>query len=358
MHTDSFVLFFSLSRNIGEIAKDKERQFYHWLREEFACFRPTYLFYDLDEERLEDKYKTLFTSLKAHGRALKVEPGRFPDDEETQIGSLPESLVPHVYFSAEKTTQKEGPRAIANVNEMYREETRNPLLDQLSLRFGLRIPKKELASKLAEIGKAAGTIYEYIKNRNKIVVDIYDRYYSPQFIDTLLAEKIEHTRNLSFRFHTSDFAVLKKIVPEGSDLDTYLKCITGEETKAKCIKEFVQQLQYEWEKTKRKIEPLHREMWEGPNKLKIYLWQPKTEQETGLHYKKSINSVFHGRKISIDNKFHFSADHSFHLPSITKAEIDEPVGFHVTDQETYQQWANARDLTEQRYRINGKPCLV
>lgn len=358
MHTDCFVLFFSLSKNIGEVPKDKERQFYHWLREEFAQFRPTYLFHDLDEKKLEDKYKILLTSLKAHGRVLNVKSGRFPDDEEVQIGSVPESLVPHVFFSAEKPTQKEGARATVNVNEMYREETRSPLLDQLSLRFGLRIPKKELASKLAEVGKAAGTIYEYIKNRNKIVVDIYDRYYSPQFIETMLAEKIEHTRNLAFRFHTSDLAVLKRIVPEGTDQDKYLKRLSGEETKTKCMKEFVKILQYEWEITKRKIEPRHGEMWEGPNKLKIFLWQPRKQQETGLHYKRIINSVFHGRKITIDNKFNFTVDHSFHIPSDTKADYDEPVGFNVTDQETYQQWANARDLAEQRYLINGKPCLV
>ena len=120
----------------------------------------------------------------------------------------------------------------------------------------------------------------------------------------------------------------------------------------------MKQLQCDWETTKGKIETLHREMWEGPHKLKIYLWQPRKQQETGLHYKRTINSVFHGRKITIDNKFHFSADHSFHLPSDTSADYDEPVGFNVTDQETHQQWANARDLTEQRYRINGKPCLV
>ena len=350
MLADSFLLFYSISRRIEEVPKEKEEEFFRWFRDEFTTHRPGYFYNTFNDENVSEKYRLVLLNLRAHGKVVEAPEKAGEKTEDGDMASLPEDLLPSVFFSVEKPSQRNGERGIVNLLEISDGKARNRLFDDLSARTGLRIPKKDLLDRLALLGRSAKTISRYYRKKRKLTVEFFDMYFQHEFVKSLLVDRYHDIKNLSIVFHVSDLAVARRLVAREKEAQERLK---GEQMKMLCSSAFRRDLASRWSELKKYVPTGAETHWATSLNLKINLWQPLNTWGTGLDYLTRVKNAFHRRRLRIDKIFHYSSDHSFHVPSDKSGEFDEPIGFHVDSGETAEEWAEKRGFAAQRLLVTG-----
>lgn len=348
MAADSFLAFFSISSRLHELDEESDRRFYQWFSYDFRRFRPGYLFQPTPDERMHEKYRLLLLDLRAHGRVLEPKSKKEFDIEAEEIAAIPEELMPHIYFSTTSPSNTSNELKTAKIPEIILETHRSKEFDNLSLRYGIKIPKAKLYEKVAMIGQAARAASNYLGSEVKLKVEIFDPYYDPAFLYKILCEKIDQTKHLSLVFHFSDLAVIKDI--------PVVEFTSGATLKEACRQHVRAKLRDEWSVIKAGIKNTSLEdLWLNKKNLQLYHWQPKNVSGSSRTYKSTIQNAFHRRLIRIDNKYHLKSDHSFHFPFKPAGKYDEPIGFSHEQENEFNEWADQREFEAQQLLIDGQP---
>ena len=350
MPLDSFLTFFSLSSHLNELDEETDREFFRWFYNDFVRFRPGYLFQPTASEKLHEKYRLLILDLRAHGRVLEQKTKKEFDRDAEEISAIPEELMPHIYFSTTKPTGTSGQLKTARIPDITSETHRKGDFDNLSMRYGIKIPKARLYEKIAMIGQAGRAAASYLGSGAKLKVEIFDPYYDPAFLYKVLCEKIEQTKHLSLRFHFCDLAVVKRIPGAES--------MTAGALKEICRKRVRAQLMEDWKLIEAGISTTSlKNLWLTGRNLQLCHWQPKDTTGSSRKYESLIRNAFHRRLIRIDGKYHLKSDHSFHFPKEPAGKFDEPIGFSHEQEKEFAEWADQREFEAQRLLINGQPCF-
>lgn len=348
MPSDSFLTFFSVSSRLHELDEESDREFYQWFSYDFRRFRPGYLFQPTHDERMHEKYRLLLLDLRAHGRVLEPIPKKEYHGEAEEISAIPEELMPHIYFSTTSPSTILNRLKTANIPEIRIETHRAKEFDNLSMRYGIKIPKAELYEKIAMIGQAARAASTYLGSGIKLKVEIFDPYYDPAFLYKLLCERIDQTKHLLLRFHFCDLAVIKDIPAVDS--------MTAAALKEACRQQVKTQLREVWRSIETGITTTAlKSLWLTEKNLQFLHWQPKVASGSARTYKSTIQNAFHRRLIRIDNKYHLKSDHSFHFPVKPAGEYDEPIGFSHEHENEFNEWSDQRKFEAQQLLINGQP---
>lgn len=350
MRQDSLLTFFSISSRIHELDEESDREFFGWFKDEFTRFRPGYLFQPTSCERMHEKYRLLIGNLRVHGRVLEPKIKKEFDGDNDEITAIPEDLMPHIFFSTTSTTNTSDQFRTAWIPDIKSDIHRTKDFDNLSMRYGIKIPKAKLYEKIAMIGKAGHAASSYLGSGLKLKVEIFDPYYDPAFLYKILCEKVDQTKYLSLRFHFCDLAVVKRIPGAES--------MTAASLKEACRKKVKDQLRDDWKSIEAGITTTSlKNLWLTEKNLQLYHWQPKDPEGSARKYESLIRNSFHRRLIRIDNKYYLKADHSFHFPREPAGKFDEPIGFSHEQEEEFKDWANIREFEAQQLLINGQPSF-
>lgn len=347
MPLNTFLAFFSLSSRMKHLDEETDRAFFSWFKDEFIPFRPGYFYQSAETIELHEKYRLLIGNMRVHGRVLDSRKKETYETDSQQVSAIPDDLAPHIFFSVSNESGISPELKTTKISEIRSEISRAKEFDNLSMRYGLKISKKQLYDKIALIGKASQAASEYFPRGEKLLVEIFDPYYDPMFLFKLLTDKLKYSRHLSLKIHFCDLAVLKRI--DG------IESMKGPALKTACQKVVKAKLGEEWLSIQEGIIPALRNLWLSPRNLRLYHWQPKNAEVLGRAYEATIRNSFHRRLIRIDNKYHLKADHSFHVPREQGVSFDEPVGFSHEHPEEFTKWADQREFEAQRLLINGQP---
>lgn len=348
MRQDSLLTFFSISSRIHELDEESDREFFGWFKDEFTRFRPGYLFQPTACERMHEKYRLLIGNLRVHGRVLEPKSKKEFDGDNDEISAIPEDLMPHIFFSTNSPSSTSDQLRTARIPEIKLEPHRSKEFDNLSMRYGIKIPKAKLYEEIALIGKAGRAASSYLGSGVKLKVEIFDPYYDPAFLYKILCEKIELTKYLRLCFHFCDLAVVKRI--HGTE------SMTAAALKEACRKKVKDQLREDWRSIEAGITTTSlKNLWLTEKNLQLYHWQPKDSTGSSRKYESVIRNGFHRRLIRIDNKYHMKSDHSFHFPREQAGKFDEPVGFSPEQENEFNEWADQREFEAQQLLINGQP---
>jgi len=358
----SLLAFYSLSEKVELLDKDLEREFFSWFRDDFTRLRPGYLYNSCDPRNLQLKYQLLIANLKKHGRVIEDQKLKAAREEKEQLSTLPEDLLPHVFFSASEDIQKgEGLKAV-QIRDFIKEGERNREFDLLTMVYGLQISKKDLVEKIAELGKVWKAASRFFRKTKPLKVEIFDPYFDQTFLTKLLDEKIENTKYLRFALHLGDMSFVNEIeknLKKRGEKEPFTR-LTGKDLKDLCAVEAKNMLYDVYKRlgTSRipspsKPDPDPKKFWQFSDRLQIYVWQPRRPGFTAKEYGDIAKNSFHRRFIVIDGKYHLRADHSFHVPRHSSISYDEPVDISLKAQEDFKEWSNRRDFDPLRLLISG-----
>lgn len=349
MPLNTFLAFFSLSSRMKHLDEETDRAFFSWFKNEFIPFRPGYMYQSEEISELHEKYRLLILNMRVHGRVLDSRKKETYETDSQQASAIPDELAPHIFFSVTNDSGISPKLTTTKISEIKSDMFRSKEFNNLSMRYGLKISKKQLYEKIALIGKASQAASEYFPRGEKLLVEIFDPYYDPLFLCKLLSDSLIHSRHLSLKIHFCDLAVLKRI--DG------IESMRGPGLKTACQKAVKAKLREEWLSIQEGIIPALRNLWLSSRNLRLYHWQPKNSEVSGRVYEATIRNSFHRRLIRIDNKYYLKSDHSFHVPRESGGEFDEPVGFSHENPEEFTRWADQREFEAQRLLINGQPCF-
>lgn len=347
MNNQSFLPFFSLSDKIREADEEVGDSFFAWLRDDFVSSRPSCYYKQIPNDALGLRYELLIGSLKANGRVVEGGISNSFKNEKEQADASHAKACPHILFANDLSTGYENKLHTVNISSIKHNGTRDGLFNDLSLRYGLRVTKKELPAKVAEIGEAAKEIHAITGKKTRTFVEIYDPYYNMRFLDALLHEQLRYSRYLSFCFHTCDLQAFKNFHKEE------IRLLSGSRLKKDCADLFREDIRRIWKIISSKMQHTEKTFWASHRSLRFCLWQPIEDDCSAESYMFKVRNSFHARKIQIDEKYCFVADHSFHLPEPGHDSYDEPVRFSIDRHEAFSEWALRRQFEAKKMLITG-----
>jgi hypothetical protein len=347
MKNHSFLPFFSLSEKIGEADNEIGDTFFAWLRDDFVSSRPSCYYKQIPNDALGFRYELLIGNLKANGRVVEGGESTSFKNEKEQADASHAKACPHILFAKDLSTGYENKLHTVNIGAIKQNGLRNELFNDLSLRYGLRVKKKELPAKVAEIGEVAKGMHTITGKRTKTFVEIFDPYYNKRFLEALLIEQLNFSRYLSLCFHTCDLQAFKNFQKEE------VRLLSGSRLKKACADLFREDIRRIWQAISSEMPSSERTLWSSHRNLRFCLWQPKEENGSAESYMNKVRNSFHARKLQIDEKYCFVADHSFHLPDPGHDSYDEPVRFSIDRHETFNEWAQKRQFEAKKILITG-----
>ena len=347
MKNHSFLPFFSLSEKIAEADNEVGDTFFAWLRDDFVSSRPSCYYKQIPNDSLGLRYELLIGNLKANGRVIEGGVSTSFKNEKEQADASHAKAFPHILFAKDLSTDYENKFYTVNIGAIKQNGLRNEIFNDLSLRYGLRVKKKELPAKVAEIGEVAKGMHDITGKKTKITVEIFDPYYNKRFLEALLIEQLNFSRYLSLCFHTCDLQAFKNFQKEE------VRLLSGSRLKRACADLFCEDIRRIWLAISSKMPSSERTLWSSHRNLRFCLWQPKEENGSAESYMNKVRNSFHARKLQIDEKYCYVADHSFHLPDPGHDSYDEPVRFSIDRHETFNEWAQKRQFEAKKILITG-----